>query len=248
MSASAFLTDRMVEQKEASVASLLRRVPCFATLPDALLAQLSALTEVRDELEAAELCREGDPADLLLILLEGQVALSGAATNGSRAVVEVVRPVAPILLATVLAQLNYPTSASTVSSCRLLAIQADGLHALMSEAPELASALVRAQAAEFDSIVRQVCDLKVRTAAERLASYLLALAQEQQESGSQFRLPIRKRLLAAQLGCGQENLSRAFATLRGFGVETHGIRVILHDIPRLREFAFSGGAEQPEIP
>ncbi len=49
-----------------------------------------------------------------------------------------------------------------------------------------------------------------------------------------MRLPFDKRLLAARLGCRQENLSRAFAALRGFGVETHGARVILHDIARLR--------------
>ena len=44
-------------------------------------------------------------------------------------------------------------------------------------------------------------------------------------------------LLAARLGCRQENLSRAFATLRDFGVETHGARVILHDIAKLKAYA-----------
>jgi hypothetical protein len=52
-----------------------------------------------------------------------------------------------------------------------------------------------------------------------------------------MRLPFDKRLLAARLGCRQENLSRAFAALRGFGVETHGARVILHDIAKLRAYS-----------
>jgi hypothetical protein len=52
-----------------------------------------------------------------------------------------------------------------------------------------------------------------------------------------FRLPFDKGLLAARLGCRQENLSRAFAALRAYGVETHGSHVILHDIPRLKVLA-----------
>jgi CRP/FNR family transcriptional activator FtrB len=220
---------------------LLRGIPACASLPEPVLTRLAAVSTVLQAELPTELCRQGDPATSLMILLEGQVVMSGAATNGNRAVVEVVRPVSFILLATVLARLSYPMSAETLSPSRVLSIRADGLHALMSDSPELAQALVRAQAMEYGAMVRQVCDLKLRTAAERLASYLLALAQEH-GSGSQFRLPVRKRLLAAQLGCGQENLSRAFATLREFGVETHGIRVILHDIPRLRGFAFPGGS------
>jgi hypothetical protein len=52
-----------------------------------------------------------------------------------------------------------------------------------------------------------------------------------------MRLPFDKRLLAARLGCRQENLSRAFAALRSLGVETHGSRVILHDVARLRDYS-----------
>jgi CRP/FNR family transcriptional activator FtrB len=54
---------------------------------------------------------------------------------------------------------------------------------------------------------------------------------------AEFRLPVQKRLLAGQIGCRHENLSRAFGLLREVGVETHGSRVILHDIDGLRLYA-----------
>jgi CRP/FNR family transcriptional activator FtrB len=57
-----------------------------------------------------------------------------------------------------------------------------------------------------------------------------------------FRLPVSKGLLAPWLGCRAENLSRAFTALRAFGVETHGSRVTLHDVSRLRAYA---GAREP---
>jgi len=101
----------------------------------------------------------------------------------------------------------------------------------------LVTALLRAEANEFQALVRQVCDLKLRTTAQRLGCYLLALSTEQHGNATALRLPFDKRLLAARLGCRQENLSRAFASLRGVGVETHGARVILHDIASLTAYS-----------
>jgi CRP/FNR family transcriptional activator FtrB len=86
-------------------------------------------------------------------------------------------------------------------------------------------------------MVRQVRDLKLRTAAQRLGCYLLARVKDGEAHKADFRLPFDKGLLAARLGCRQENLSRAFAALRAYGVETHGSRVILHDIARLKALA-----------
>ena len=99
------------------------------------------------------------------------------------------------------------------------------------------AALLRAEANEFRALVRQVCDLKLRTTAQRLGCYLLSLSTEQKANTTAMRLPFDKRLLAARLGCRQENLSRAFAALRDFGVETHGARVILHDIAKLKAYS-----------
>jgi hypothetical protein len=65
----------------------------------------------------------------------------------------------------------------------------------------------------------------------------LSLSTEKVANATALRLPFDKRLLAARLGCRQENLSRAFAALRGFGVETHGARVTLHDIAKLQDYA-----------
>jgi CRP/FNR family transcriptional activator FtrB len=96
---------------------------------------------------------------------------------------------------------------------------------------------MRAEALDFSALVRQVCDLKMRTTAQRLGCYLLELSDVRAENTATLRLPFDKRLLAARLGCRQENLSRAFAALRSFGVETHGARVILHDIARLRAYS-----------
>jgi CRP-like cAMP-binding protein len=108
---------------------------------------------------------------------------------------------------------------------------------LIAHAPALAGAVMRDMAADFGALVQQVLDLKLRSTPQRLGCYLLEQVENPESARADFRLPFDKGLLAARLGCRQENLSRAFATLRDVGVETHGARVVLHDVAALRGYA-----------
>jgi hypothetical protein len=69
-----------------------------------------------------------------------------------------------------------------------------------------------------------------------LAAYLLGRVNESELSPARFVLPFEKRMLAARIGCSQENLSRAFAALRRIGVETQRGAVLIRDLPALRAF------------
>lgn len=150
------------------------------------------------------------------------------------------QPGGHFILTPLLARLPYLMNAETITPAELIALRADGLLDLIQTDIRIAAAALRAEALDYSAMVRQVCDLKLRTTAQRLGAYLLDLTQPAATNTASFRLPFDKRLLAARLGCRQENLSRAFAALRGLGVETHGARVILHGIDRLRACAQLG--------
>ena len=105
---------------------------------------------------------------------------------------------------------------------------------------DLGTAAVRACPGELHSLELEAYDLKLRSAPQRLANYLLSLVQEPDEKPARFVLPFEKRLLAARIGCSQENLSRAFAALRPLGVETQRGVIVLRDISVLRSFACQG--------
>jgi CRP/FNR family transcriptional activator FtrB len=222
---------------------LLASTAMFADLPGHVMARLQSMAELLLVPANTVLCRQGDLANRLFILLEGQVTLSNAEHRGVSAVVEVVRPGGHFILTAVLAQMPYLMTAQTTMSSRVIALDAEPLLQAIHQEPVLASAILRAEAIDFGAMVRQVCDLKLRTTAQRLGSYLIELSDPQAENSATFRLPFDKRLLAAKLGCRQENLSRAFAALRNLGVETHGARVTLHDIAKLRDYAQVGSAE-----
>jgi len=215
----------------------LREVTIFATLDDQLLARLAAIAEIRGYESGARLYEQGALGVPLAILVSGQISFFRTAPDGTVTVVDVVQPSGHIGLQAVLTQMPVLTGAEAVAPSRVILIDGAGLRAMLQSEPSLASALLMAEAMDFRALVLQVCDLKLRTTAQRLGHYLLELAPDKTSASATLRLPFDKRLLAARLGCRQENLSRAFATLREQGVETRGARVVLHDIPRLRDYA-----------
>ncbi len=217
--------------------ALLRGLPVFSELSDELLRRLDHISEIVSADHGTQLCAQGDIPTKLFYVLDGQVALSTTAPDGTRAVVEIVRPTGNFVLASVMASLPYVQSAHAVQHARLVAIHAEELRRLVEEEGTLAMALLRSLSRECRNLVRQIRDLKVRTTAQRLGAYLLALVPDPLATEAEFRLPFEKGLLAARLGCRQENLSRAFATLRELGVETRGSRVWLSDIPKLTAYS-----------
>lgn len=214
-----------------------RNLPLFAGVEDRVFARLDVISELRECGPGVRIFTQDDVNPPFVAIVSGQISTFRTAPDGTVTVIDVLRAPAHAGLSAILTQLPQLMGAETVAPSRLLLVDAAGLRALLPEEPSLAGALLRAEAMAFQSLVMQVCDLKLRTTAQRLGHYLLELAPDKTSKSSTMRLPFDKRLLAARLGCRQENLSRAFATLRELGVETRGARVILNDIPRLRDYA-----------
>jgi CRP/FNR family transcriptional regulator, transcriptional activator FtrB len=215
----------------------LKKIPLFSRLNNSLLNRIGGISTIVAVPAGEVLMNHGEIADNLNFLLEGRVTLTGAAIDGSSAVVDVLQPVSGVALATVLGDLPCPITAQAVVASLLLIVTAAPLRALIAHAPALAGAVMHDVASDFGALMRQVTDLKLRSTPQRLGCYLLEQLADARTDRADFRLPFDKGLLAARLGCRQENLSRAFATLRDVGVETHGARVILHDVSALRYYA-----------
>jgi len=215
----------------------LRDVPMFLGLEDRVLERLATIAEARVVDAGTRLQAQGEMDGPFCVLLSGQISSFRTAPDGTVTVVDVVQPSGHCGLQAILTQLPALTGIETVATSRMILIEGGGLRALLGQEPSLANALLRAEAMALRSLVLQVCDLKLRTTAQRLGHYLLELSPDKTSRSVTLRLPFDKRLLAARLGCRQENLSRAFAALREQGVETRGSRVVLHDVPRLRDYA-----------
>ena len=99
--------------KSANVQAL-RGTPLLRDLADPVLHRVAAISKIVYAAADTELCRQGEEAGELLILLEGQLAGLITSSNGTTAIVEVIRSGETLGLATVLARLPRLIGVRTV--------------------------------------------------------------------------------------------------------------------------------------
>jgi CRP/FNR family transcriptional activator FtrB len=214
---------RRDEMREADRAAV-RALHLFAGMTDDGFEALVRGSFLQAFPAGVELFRQGDRADFLHVLLEGTVEL-GAASAGRETTVALVRPVASFILAAVLRDKPYLMMARTLGRSRVLMIPGEAVRAAFTTDPAFALAVVDELARAFRFMVREIKNHKLRSGVERLANWLLLAA----DAEGRLLLDIEKRVLAARLGMTPENLSRAFATLGGYGVSVNGRAVTLRD-------------------
>jgi len=182
-----------------------------------------------------DLISEGDPADFLYIVIEGCVELF-ARSNGREATMAMVQPVGTFILAAVLKDAVYLMSARTDQKSKILLIPSENVREAFERDDFFARAIVQELAVCYRGVVKEHKDIKLRSGVERLANRLLRYHREQGEAGT-IELPYDKRTIASLLGMTPENLSRAFNTLKPYGVDVDGATIRLGDLPSLARLA-----------
>lgn len=210
----------------------IRRLPLFREMMTQTFDGLMQVAYSQSFPPQLDLFRQGESADFLHIVIEGAIELH-AAWNGQDAVMGVVRPVSAFILAACVRDAPYLMSARTLEKSRVVLLPAADLRAAMRRDPDLAMAAMSELAASYRIMVRHAKNLKLRTARERLAAWILTQAG----GGPSFVLPVEKRHLASYLGIAPESLSRTLRGLEGDGVKVDGARIVLTDPARLRQVA-----------
>ncbi|MEQ9607013.1 MAG: cyclic nucleotide-binding domain-containing protein [Kiloniellaceae bacterium] len=214
---------------------LVRELDLFREMEEANFDDLMQAAFLQRFPPQVQLITEGDPADFLYIMVEGSVELF-AGNNGRETSIEIVRPVATFILAAVLRDATFLMSGRTVESSQILMVPAENVRAVFARDHVFARAVVRELSARYRGVVKSLKNHKLRNAVERLANCLLRADAEQGGTGT-VTLQVDKRTLAALLGMTPENLSRAFATLKPYGVDVNGREIHLTKPGDLRKLA-----------
>jgi len=214
---------------------LVRELDLFREMEEANFDDLMQAAFLQRFPPQVQLITEGDPADFLYIMVEGSVELF-AGNNGRETSIEIVRPVATFILAAVLRDAAFLMSGRTIESSQILMVPAENVRTVFARDHVFARAVVRELSARYRGVVKSLKNHKLRNAVERLANCLLRADAEQGGTGT-VTLQVDKRTLAALLGMTPENLSRAFATLKPYGVEVNGREIRLTKPGDLRKLA-----------
>jgi CRP/FNR family transcriptional activator FtrB len=200
-------------------------------LPPTLRAELLQHAVEHRVSPGAILFEQGDAPNFQPLLVAGSVQL--IAWSGEREVlVEVVRAPELVLPAAVLLDSPYLVRARAPEPSHILFIHGREFRAAIARDSAFAQAVMKSLAGQFRRMVRQVKNLKLRSARERVGAYVVGLAKRQGRADRAI-LPYEKNLIASELGLARESFSRALASLRRSGVVVSGETIEILDPGRL---------------
>lgn len=177
----------------------------------------------------------GDTVVDFYVVMDGHVELS-VDNDGRRSVVEVVRRGTVLGDAALFGDGRFLMSARVLNSAQLLAIPAASFLEKLAGRKDIVFHMLSTMSFRLRMLVRQIAELKLKTTAQRLGSFLLSLAGTE-EGRAQVRFPYDKKLVADELGMKPESLSRALAKLAKLGVESKADNVVvIADLDALRDF------------
>lgn len=157
---------------------------------------------------------EGDPATSVRIITAGMVRIVRLLADGRRQIIGFLQPGDMMGLA--LAG-NYLYSAEAVTPVTLRRLSRSQLDLLLERDPDLRKRLLAATATELQVAQDQMLLLGRKTAVERLASFLIALAKRrtpEPEDHCRVELLMTRADMADFLGLTTETISRAVTKLK----------------------------------
>ena len=155
---------------------MLRTVPGFDQLASTSLSASPRSAILPKPRPGEVLFREGTLPESLYVLLDGRVSLTGTAADASSTVIDILGPASSFVLANVLTDEPYLMGARgdrRIRGWSRIGGRTDAADRGVAQ-PAAAMAMMRAMSAELGNMTRQVVDLKVRIAAQRLGTYLLS--------------------------------------------------------------------------
>jgi CRP/FNR family transcriptional activator FtrB len=182
-----------------------------------------------------ELVREGEMADFLHVVVEGQVEVFSGYRD-RETTVSVLGAGQCFIMAAVILDRVYLKSVRSLTQARVLLIPADAVRRYFAEDAAFARCLACDLAEAYRMVVKELKNQKLRSGLERLANWLLAYRAENGES-NRIELPFEKKVLAARLGMAPEVLSRSFAALAPYKVKVIGPTIEIRDVVALTKLA-----------
>jgi len=185
------------------------------------------------------LFHEGEPAEAVYAVIEGQMKLVRYSPRGRELLLHMVSPGQSFAEAALFAAGTYPATAEAVEPTRLWCLRRAALLEVLRTSPELALALLGSISRWTRRLVSKLELLTQRRVEERLAIYLLGRAgPEEIRPGGTIRLAEARNLIAAQCGTAPEVLSRTFRRLEEDGIlEAHPHHITVLEPDRLRALA-----------
>lgn len=228
--------------------AILCNVELFAGIEQSILTSISSQSFVLDVPQRIIILKQNQPVDALRVIVDGK-AIAFCEHGVRHAAMGLLNAGDSFWWGSIIDGSAASVSVLTVQDSRLLVVPLQPLNALIHSNNRFCENVMRQQASYTERQTRMMKGLKLRSATERLAAWLLENATKT-NSRDRVDLPIEKQLLASELAMTPENLARALSTLTSHGIKLEGKRIWITNRTALQRFAApTAGIEgtSPEI-
>ncbi len=213
----------------------LRQSIFFGSLPEDVFDLIVAQASSEEVKQGDIIFQQDEAAETVYCVANGAVKLSVATKEGDDVVVEIFHEGASFAEALIFRDAAYPVNATALTDSRLVAVPRKAIEAEMRANPQAFPAVLQAAFMHLRRLVRQIEQLKATSGVERVAGFLLALA-EQDPDQTVITIPYEKQVVASMLGIKPETLSRAFKRLEKHGLRVQGPKVEITNRAALEGF------------
>lgn len=212
----------------------LASLPIFEGLDQQLTERLLERCSARQYRAGALIVRQGELTPALHVVLRGIVDLT-LVSGKSECGVLLLSSKDLLLPATTLFHEQALVSARALTNSKVLMLEGRAVETALDQSTTFAANLMKPMSGQWRMAVRNILDLSCRSAAQRVAAFLLRLADLQADTAAPV-LPIAKRHLAVRLGITAETLSRMLQTVADHGLHLRGRTIVIRDRAAIEKF------------
>lgn len=222
------------------IIDIISQVPLFSGLPEDHLKEIKQIAIDKFYDKGKIIFVEGDDCNGFYIVAAGKVKIYKVSLEGKEQIFHIYGPGNPFGEVPVFSGQKFPANAQTILKSHLLFFPRTAFIGLISDNPSLALNMLAILSMRLRQFTVQIENLSLKEVPGRLASYLLYLANEQEQEDF-VALTISKGQLASLLGTIPETLSRILAKMNKQNlIEVSGRDIKLLDRIGLEELAEHG--------
>lgn len=217
------------------VVDWLKHCALFSHVGPPALSRIAAECQSSTHAAGTTIFLPGTSSDGFYIVIFGSVALSLPGPEQTEKLVELVGPGESFGQAAMFLEIPFPVVSRSLSETLLLHVPRKPMFDLLEQDSALARKMLAGMALRMHRLIHDIEGYAFRTAASRIADYLTTTSAE---SGSTFKLPVSKTVLASKLLITPETLSRVLKAWIKLGhVEVRGRQITIRAPDTLKGIA-----------
>jgi CRP/FNR family transcriptional regulator, cyclic AMP receptor protein len=210
----------------------------FCQLPSASLQAMSDVKYTSTYPAGAILYVEGQPSRGVYMLCKGRVKMTMTAADGKTVILNISEPGELLGLNAVISNKPYEVTLEALQPCQVNFIRRDDFLKILKQDNSIAFATLHQISNSLHSACNEIRYLGLsRTAAEKVARFLLELAIKGQETnlGKRFNLGLTHEEISQVVGTSRETVTRTLTQFKTRSLITmKGSTVVIRDEPALK--------------